>query len=324
MNALLATACDSVESLHSVRSASDFAAEPDQRKSPGQGLAAEIPGLIDQVRTLLKQRHYAKRTESAYVEWIHQFLRFCPGREVASLGEADLRAFLEQLASRPEITPGGRTQARAAVLVLFHGVLGQRFNCADGLGVAGENSGAGLLTRPQVDQLVAAVAAVDLGLALVVAILRGTDLRPAETLALRVRDIDLEGGCIHVRDERGHKPLRVVALPQAVLDLARTHLTTLQVRHQADLAKNAGYASLPDDVRLADPQARRALEWQWLFPTGQIARDPLSHEGRRRHLEVIVVQRAVIAAARSLGITQPITLQTLRTPPRQDDEAAPR
>jgi integrase len=321
MNALLASACDSVESLHSVRAASDFAAEPDQRKSPGHGLAAELPGLIDQVRTLLKQRHYAKRTESAYVEWIHQFLRFCPGREVASLGEADLRAFLEQLASRPEITTSGRTQARAAVLVLFHGVLGQRFNCADGLGLVGENSGAGLLTRPQIDQL---VAAVDPALALVVAILRSTDLRPAETLALRVRDIDLEGRWIHVRDERGHKPLRVVALPQAVLDLARTHLTALQVRHQADLAKNAGYASLPDDVRLADPNARRALDWQWLFPTGQIARDPLSHEGRRRHLEVIVVQRAVIAAARSLGITQPITLQTLRTPPRQDDETPPR
>jgi integrase len=152
--------------------------------------------------------------------------------------------------------------------------------------------------------------------------LRSTDLRPAETLALRVRDIDLQARCIYVRDERGRKPLRVVALPPSVLDVARAHLAAAQVRHEADLAKNAGYASLPDDVRLADPQARRALDWQWLFPTGQVARDPLSHEGRRRHLEVIVLQRAVVAAARTMGITQPITLQTLRTPPRDDDQAA--
>jgi integrase len=240
---------------------------------------------------------------------------------VASLGEADLRAFLEQLATRPEITPSARTQARAAILMLFHGVLGQRFNCADGLGLVGENSGAGLLTRPQIDAL---VAAVEPGLALVIAILRGTDLRPAETLALRVRDIDLQERCIYVRDERGRKPLRVVTLPPAVLEVALTHLAAAQVRHDADLAKNAGYATLPDDVRLSDPQARRALDWQWLFPTAQVSRDPLSHEGRRRHLEVIVVQRAVVAAARALGITQPITLQTLRTPPRDDADKGPR
>jgi integrase len=280
----------------------------------GGGLSAELPQLVDKVRVLLKQRHYAARTENAYVEWIHRFFRFCAGRTVASLGEADLRGFLEHLTAQAEVTQSGRTQARSALLTLFHGVLGQRFDCSDGLGVPlAEADGSRPLSAAQLDVI---VAGVDPSCAFAVALLRATDLRPAETLVLRVRDVDLDARCIYVRDERGRKPMRVVPLPDALVAIAAAHLATARTRHQGDLEKNAGYASLPDAVRLADPLARRAFAWQWLFAGAQINRDPLSREGRRRHLELIVVQRALAASARAVGITHPITLQTLRVVPR--------
>jgi integrase len=273
---------------------------------------AEVPQLIDKVRTLIKQRHYSARTESAYVEWIHRFFRFFPGRTVASLGEPESRAFLEHVGAHE--VPSSVKVARAAVLLLFHGVLGLQFDCRDGLGLApSESSGLTPLSNSQIDQV---IAAIDPACTLIVELLRATDLRPAETVVLRVGDIDLAGRCIHVHDDRGRKPTRVVALPEALVAPVEAHLTTLAARHQSDLAKNAGFASLPDAVRLAEPTARRALAWQWLFPAGQITRDPLSKEGRRRHQEAIVVQRALSTAARAVGITQTVTLQTLRVTPR--------
>jgi integrase len=299
--------------------ASDFAVAPDEQGS-ARALAAEIPQLMDKVRAVVKQRHYAARTENAYIEWIHQFLRFCPGRVLASLGEADLRAFLEQVSAQPGVGPNVCNQARAALVLLFHAVLGQQLDCSDGLGLApAESKGAAPLAPAELERL---MAAVDPAQTLVIALLAATDLRPAETLALRVRDIDLDRGIISVRDERSSKPARQVVLPAALVDAFKAHLASGSARHQLDLDKKAGFATLPDAARLADPGARRSFAWQWLFPAAQISRDHLTGEGRRRHQETVVVQRALSAAARAAGLTRPVTLQTLRIGSRAEREPA--
>ena len=36
--------------------------------------------LLDQVRQVLRVRHYSYRTEQCYVGWIAHYLRFCKGR----------------------------------------------------------------------------------------------------------------------------------------------------------------------------------------------------------------------------------------------------
>ncbi len=54
------------------------------------------PKLLDQVRQILRLRHYSLRTEEAYVAWIRRYILFHGKRHPAELAETDVSAFLEQ------------------------------------------------------------------------------------------------------------------------------------------------------------------------------------------------------------------------------------
>lgn len=61
------------------------------------------------------------------------------------------------------------------------------------------------------------------------------------------------------------------------------------------------------------PTADRDRGWQWVFPTSRICRDPRwGPTPRRHHLHESVLQRAVRAAARQVGIAKPVGSRTLR------------
>jgi hypothetical protein len=48
------------------------------------------PRLLDQVRFSLRARHYSRRTEKAYVQWIRRFIVFHGKKHPATLGEAEV------------------------------------------------------------------------------------------------------------------------------------------------------------------------------------------------------------------------------------------
>lgn len=56
------------------------------------------PKLLDQVRQLLRLRHYSLRTEEAYVAWIRRYILFYGKRHPAELAETEVSAFLSALA----------------------------------------------------------------------------------------------------------------------------------------------------------------------------------------------------------------------------------
>lgn len=267
------------------------------------------PLLLDGIRQVLRARHYAARTELAYVEWIHRFFAHFPGRSVDRCGEPELRLFLEHLA-REGATPSARNQARSALLLMFHAVLGQRLNCTDGMAHArSDGSGPVLLSRAEIERL---LAAVEPGCALMVQLLYGSGLRPYEVVALRVRDIDLEARLIYIRDERGRKPERRALLPERLVAALQAHLVAGKQRHRRDLGRGAGVAHLPEAVRLEQPESQRDWQWQWLFPAAITHIDPLTRQGRRSRQHETVVVRALQAAARAARLVQPIDSYTLR------------
>ena len=58
------------------------------------------PKLLDQVRGRLRLRHYSLRTEQAYVGWIRRFILANGKRHPAQMGQAEVEAFLTDLATR--------------------------------------------------------------------------------------------------------------------------------------------------------------------------------------------------------------------------------
>src|SRR6185295_2191586 len=72
--------------------------------------------LLDQVREVLRVKHYALRTEEAYVDWMRRFLKFHRERagkwlHPRDLGASDVVAFLTHLAKVEHVAAATQNQA---------------------------------------------------------------------------------------------------------------------------------------------------------------------------------------------------------------------
>ena len=54
--------------------------------------------LLDQVRDVLRTRHYSYRTEKTYIQWILQYIRFHDVTHPMEMGAAEVEAFLTHFA----------------------------------------------------------------------------------------------------------------------------------------------------------------------------------------------------------------------------------
>jgi len=82
-----------------------------------------MPKLLEQVRDLIRTRHYSYRTEEAYLNWIRQYIRFHGKRHPAEMGAAEVSQFLTHLAVKREVAASTQNQALAALLFLYKNVL---------------------------------------------------------------------------------------------------------------------------------------------------------------------------------------------------------
>src|SRR6266542_1190522 len=72
--------------------------------------------LLDQVRDVLRTKHYSVRTEESYVDWITRYVRFHQLRHPRDLGLAEIEAFLSHLAVDGQVAAATQNQARSAML----------------------------------------------------------------------------------------------------------------------------------------------------------------------------------------------------------------
>ena len=74
--------------------------------------------LLDQVRDVLRTKHYAYRTEQSYVDWIRRFILFhnkCHSQEMKEAVEA----FLTHLAVEDHVSASTQNQALSAIGLRF-------------------------------------------------------------------------------------------------------------------------------------------------------------------------------------------------------------
>lgn len=51
------------------------------------------PRLLDQVRAVIRGKHYSRRTEKTYIHWIKRYIYFTGKRHPAVLGAPEVTAF---------------------------------------------------------------------------------------------------------------------------------------------------------------------------------------------------------------------------------------
>ena len=154
--------------------------------------------LLDRVRMAIRARHYSRRTEEAYVQWMRRFIVFHKRAHPSTLGAPEITAALEWLAVELRVSASTQNQALCAVLFLYRDVLR-----IDVVGVEATLPRARTPTRVPTVLSVAEVRIVLSALTgvpkLVASLLYGSGLRLQEALELRIKDIDFERREITVR-----------------------------------------------------------------------------------------------------------------------------
>ena len=272
-------------------------------------MAASQKKLLDQVREVLRKKHYSLRTEDSYIDWITRYIRFHQLRHPRELDRTAIEAFLSHLAVERQVAASTQNQARSALLFLYREVLNIPIDAVQDVVAAKTPQRLPVvLTRAEVQAVIRELSGT---YRLMVQLLYGSGLRLLECVQLRVKDLDFEQRQLTVHDGKGLKD-RITMLPDRLLVPLQEHLRIVRQWHIADLERGDGAVYLPFALERKYPTSNRDWGWQYVFPADRLSTDPRSKACRRHHLSESSLQKAVAAAVRAAGIAKPASCHTFR------------
>ena len=267
--------------------------------------------LLTELRDMMRRRHYSIHTERAYCDWVARFVRFhhMDSRDALFVDpERKVEDFLTHLAVQANVAASTQNQAFNALVFLYRHVLERPFTNVAAARSQKEPRIPVVLSREEVKSLLSLLEGTS---ELVAKLLYGCGLRISEAVRLRVQDIDYEYKQVTVRNGKGNKD-RVTPFPANLEPLLKNHLERVKVIHAQDLAKGFGAVYLPHALSRKYPNADTAWNWQYVFPSRNLAEDPRSGVTRRHHLDTSVVNKAIQQAVRKAGITKKVSAHTFR------------
>jgi len=265
--------------------------------------------LLEQVRRGLRVRHYSRRTEIAYCAWIRRFVLFHGRRHPSTMGEEQIAAFLNDLATTGGVSASTQNQALHALLFLYRHILKRDMGLVPGLTPA---------KRGRRLPVVLSVGEVRLILSrmrgvprLCASLMYGSGLRLSECTGLRVKDIDFDRGEIMVRAGKGDKDRRV-PLPRLASPALKVQIERVRKRFERDLRAGVRGSPLPGALGRKLPNTERDWRWQYLFPASRVYVERETGKRRRHHIHDSAIQRALGDAVRVSGISKRASCHSLR------------
>jgi integron integrase len=267
------------------------------------------PRLKDLVLQACAVRHFSPRTFSSYWAVIKHFSRWSGRRPLRELDHEDVNAFLSYLATDRNVSASTQRVALSAILFLYQKVLDQKIGWVDMLVRAKQPKR--LPTVLSKEQTQAVLAQVHGSVGLLLHLLYGTGMRIHEAQTLRVKDVDLDGRRIVVREGKGDKD-RVTFLPECLVQPLRDQLALRRRWHDQDLYLGLASVDLPHALARKYPKAGTEFAWQYVFATPKHHKNPATGLMRRHHLFKWTIERAMKDAVRASGVPVPASPHTLR------------
>ncbi len=271
--------------------------------------------LLEQVRDVMRLKHYSIRTERSYGEWIERYIRYHGKRHPSEMSEVEVGEFLTHLARDGKVAASTQNQALSALLFLYKEVLKQEIGWLEKVERAKKPVRLPVvLTRPEVKAIFQQLASTP---RLMAGLLYGSGLRLMECVRLRVKDIDFGYAYITVRDGKGGKD-RVTMLPVNLAGALELHLARVRAQHEDDVREGVGSVYLPHALARKFPNAAQEWGWQYVFPSSRLSVDPREAESgeaasrRRHHIDASSLQQAVKKAVCASGVNKPASCHTLR------------
>lgn len=265
-------------------------------------------GALEQMRKLLRLRHYAYRTEQTYTMWVGRYLKYAGGQGLAWNNPGSVRAYLSYLALQCKVASSTQNQALNALMFLFRDTL--RVDVPQ-INAVRAKRGSKLPVVLSVDEVKVLMDRASGTSGLMLRLVYGGGLRISEVLRLRVQDLDFENDVLFVRGGKGDKD-RATILPESLCPELKDHLAKVHRLHERDLSEGFGNVYLPGALEHKYPHAPREWKWQYVFPSANLSVDPRSGKTRRHHVSDKVLQRAMRRAMGDAEIHKHATVHTLR------------
>ena len=256
----------------------------------------------------LRRKGLLWRTEQTYREWARRFARYLAPRGVRTADEADVGAFLSSLAVERRASQSTQKQALNALVFLVQEGLQRQMGT---IPFQRAEAGRKVPTVLAADECTRLFRQINGTARLMAELAYGSGLRLMELLRLRVHHLDLPRHRLQVYDGKGAKH-RVTVLPAVLVPALEEQVERLKVLHAGDRAAGLPGVWLPEGLAVKYGRAGERFEWQWLFPSREVAVDPVSGVRRRHHVTDSAFQRAIQRAATAAGITKRVTPHVLR------------
>ena len=179
------------------------------------------PKLLDQVRQVIRIKHYSLRTEESYINWIKRFIFFHNKKHPLEMGGKEIGEFVTHLAKNEKVSASTQNQALCAIVFLYKNVLNKVLD--DTISIYWSKRPKKLpvvFTKNEAIEVLDKLKGIHW---LVGMFLYGSGLRRSESLELRIKDIDFGYNQIRVRDSKGEKD-RTTMLPHKIVQPLKEHL----------------------------------------------------------------------------------------------------
>jgi integrase/recombinase XerD len=174
--------------------------------------------VYEKMRSDLKLRRYASRTEKSYLWSAARFVRHFM-KPPAAMGATEIREFLLMLHDRGESASSIKMYV-AALRFLYAVTLERPNEVANIPWPRVVQKLPAVISRAEIEALLGKIE--PLVCRMIVMTAYGTGLRISEVLNLEIGDIDSKAGTLHVRHGKGGRP-RLVMLPRRLLETLREY-----------------------------------------------------------------------------------------------------
>lgn len=260
------------------------------------------------VRSQIRARNLAYKTEQSYCFWIKRYIRYHRLKHPKEMGAAEVEQFLHHLAVVDNVSVGTQKIALSALSFLYNKYFEQPLGRLN-------------ITKARVPrrvpvvfshrEAVSVIEKLHQPWQLMAGIMYGSGLRTSEVIRLRLKDVDFDQQMLIVRSGKGGKDRRTI-LPESLVSDLQVQIVTVKRLHCSDTKNGYGEVYMPNALARKYPSAVTELAWQYLFPSTKLSVDPRSDKVRRHHVYDRSLQRNVKTAIRHSGIIKHASCHTFR------------
>ncbi len=268
------------------------------------------PGsLLNSMRETCRRKNLAASTERTYIQWIRRYVQFHDLQHPDDLSAENVSDYLSHLATNRKVAASTQNQALNAIVFLYKHVLDRDLEeFSSFIRARKPKKLPVVLTATEARMLIGAMSGQT---ETVASLLYGSGLRIQEAVTLRIKDIDIEYGLLHIHCAKGQKD-RKTMLPDRLRDSIRNHLSRVHRIHRVDLKDGYGQVPLPYAFERKSTRAASDWLWQYVFPSIRRSTNYETGEMTRFHISPSTIHKAVKLAAREAGINKRVTCHTLR------------